>query len=268
MGTGSILSSRPCRLRQTTPPRPMRVLRPALLLVALALAGCVEIVSTITVRADGSAVLRDRVTITMTDGPFGDGLSDSASGDPLPDKDALRQRAEALGPGVTLVGVVPAADGYTAVYAAPDVRALRYSLRRLGKEDGDADGALDVSFAFEPGDPATLRIVVPEDEPDEPPTEAEVLAATEGLGFLREVLGDARVEVHVEVEGRVVESDAAFQDGSRVTLAAFAFDDLFDALLGTEGLIESTPSGAIRTALAGREGVRIQEPGTVTVRFE
>ena len=254
-------------------PAPLRrALRPALLVAAVALAGCFDIVSTVVVRPDGSALVRDSVAFSGMGDLFGDAA--------VPDKEALRVRAASLGEGVTLVGMADHDGGYTAIYAAPDVGALRYSLPDLALgDDPDAEttfgDAFDLAFAFERGDPATLRIVVPEgrgadSEPAAQPTAEEVAGAERGVRVARALLGDARVEVHVEVEGRVVESDAAFRDGSAVTLAAFDVGEVFDALGGTPWMASLTPPSPrqLRALLAGRDDVRLQGSGVVTVRFE
>lgn len=243
----------------------LRRLRPALLLAAVALAGCFDMVSTVTVRPDGSALVRDSVTFSGMDGLLDDAMR--------PDKAALRLRAEALGEGVTLAGVATHDDGYTAVYSVRDVGALRYTLPDLDLSDDPdaetvADGPLNLSFAFEPGRPATLRVVVPDEAAgagDAPVTDEEAAEMRQAFGLMRAMLGEAHVAVRVEVEGRVVESDAAFRDGSVVTLADFAFEDLVDALEATGG---AGPEGGLAAFLAGHGDARVQEAGTVTVRFE
>ena len=258
---------------QRLPDAPMlRRSHPALLVVALALAGCFDVVSTVTVRPDGTALVRDSVAFT---GAMGALLDESMQ----PDKGALWRRAAALGEGVAPVGVVETDAGYVALYAVPDVGALRYSAPDfdLSEDAGDATvagEAFDFTFAFEPGDPATLRIVVPDDEggaEDEvirQPSAQDLAEAEQAIGFLRASLGDARVALRVEVEGSVVESDAAFRDGSVVTLAEFAFGDLLDALAASpEALTADGPPDNVRALLSAEAGVRIQDPGTVTVRF-
>ena len=259
----------------------MRPLRPVLVALALALplAGCFQIASVLTVRPDGSALLRDRVTLS---GMAALALLEGEKGGGGVDKARLQARAAALGPGVTLVALDEREDGFTAVYSVPDVGRLRYTVPDLpvGEDDGDetiADEGLDLTFAFDAGAPSALRIVVPEDEgtadSDEgagPMSAAARAEAAQGLRIARALLGDARVTVEVAVEGRVVETDAAFVDGSTVTVYDLGFDALFDALEENPELIgEGTPPvGRLRALLTGREGARLQEPGTVTVQFE
>jgi hypothetical protein len=266
----------------------MRPLRSAAALLALALplAGCFQIASTLTVRPDGSAVLRDRVDLS---GMAVLALMDEEEGKSGVDKARLRARAAALGPGVTLMALEEREAGFTAVYAVPDVGQLQYTVPDLplGEDDGDetvADESLDLSFAFDAGSPSVLQIIVPEDGAsdeaapdgapadggDEPMTAAERAEAAQGIRLARALLGDARITVEVAVEGDVVESDAAYRDGSTVTVYDLEFDALFDVAEENPELMEGgepTPD-RLRALLTGREGVQLEEAGTVTVRFE
>ena len=246
----------------------LRRLRPALLLAAVALVGCFDIVSTVTVRPDGSAVVRDSVAFSL-----GDLLDESMQ----PDKEALRARAAALGEGVTLVGVATWEGGYTALYSVADVGALTYSLPDLdlGEDASDetvADGPLDLTFAFERGEPSTLSIVVPDDDGGigrfgaGPPSADEAREMRQAFGFMRAMLGEAHVAVRVKVEGDVVESDAAYREASTVTLAEFAFADLIDGLEASPEVL-SGEDGGFRALLAESDAARVQQAGTVTVRF-
>lgn len=256
----------------------MRWLPALFLALALPLAGCFQMASTITVRPDGSAVVRDSVSLSGMAALAlreGDGKGEGGI-----DKAQLRARAEALGPGVTLVALDEREDGFTAVYAVPDVAELRYTLPDLplGEDSQDetiADEGLNLRFAFDPGRPAGLRITVPEDEPappsdDAPLTAAEQAEAEQGLRIARALLGDVRVRVVVDVAGDIVETDAAYVDGSTVTLFDLTFDALFDVVQENPALMTEAepPFDRLRPLLAGREGVRLQGPGTVTVRFD
>ena len=74
----------------------------------------------------------------------------------------------------------------------------------------------------------------------------------------------------VVVEGDVVGSDAAYVDGSTVTVCDVRFDAMFDVIEENPELMgRSEPPTAEILALVGdREGFRMQPPGSVEVRFE
>ena len=257
-------------------PRPAaRVLAVALLSVVLS--GCFQIRSVLTVRADGSAQLRDEVTLSgMALMALMDEDTEDDAG-PL-DRSAFEDRALALGEGVTLSSFEPREDGFTAVYEVPDVEALRYSAPELPSGDATASGdeLLDVSFLFEAGDPATLRIVVPKPEPEKPserdelddePTDPE--EQTRMIRMMRALMDEARMTIAVEVDGEVVETNAAYADGPRVTVLDLDMGTLLDAAESDPSLMENGPatSDAFYELAERTEGLTMVRPGTIRVRF-
>ena len=248
-------------------------MRAVLLALLPALAGCFTIASTVTVRPDGSGLVRDSIELQ---GFAALALAEAEGG--IADKDRLRARALTLGEDVRLVGVEELPTGYVAVYAFPNVRDLAYHVPDvpLGDDDDEtvADDALDLAFEFEPGAPATLRIAVPDEAaaPDSvltEPTAEELAEAAQAARLLQAMLGDARLTVRVVVDGAVTETDAAFADGSSLTMLDLPLKALVGILEERPGLLESDgPPGGLAELLAGSEGVSIQPPGVVTVRFE
>lgn len=253
------------------------------LLLLPALTGCFTIASTITVQPDGSGTLRDEVEVQ---GPFALAALAAAEDEDeggFVDKAQLQARAAALGDGVTLMEIEEHEAGYTALYTFSDIGDLRYSTPDLPiGEDGDdetiSDDAFDLLFSFSEGSPSTLRITVPEsdDAEDGDASETEEVTAEDrenaarGLGMMRALLGDARLAVEVVVEGEIAETDAAFVDGSTVTLIDLSFNDVFDVLEEHPELMtdDAPPTDDLPALLIGREGVAFQPPGEVTVRFE
>ena len=256
----------------------MRCLRLLFALVlAPTLAGCFTIASTLTVHTDGSATLRDAIDLNG----IGALAFAEEDGPGLVDKARLQARAEALGEGVTLIGVEEREGGFTAIYAVPDVRTLRYTMPSppLGEDEGAetiADDSFDFTFGFEDGALAQLAILVPEqtvtsDTVDDAPelTDEAQIQARRGLEMARALLGDARVTVEVVLDGDVVETDAQFAEGDTVTLVDLSFDAVFDVMDEHPELMgrQSPPIREVQALLDDREGIEIQQPGTVTVQF-
>jgi len=261
----------------------------ALAALAVLLSGCFHITSLLTVRPDGSATLRDEVVLS---GFALMALQDAAEegGEEAKEmfaREDVETRAAALGEGVRLVSLEPADDGYVAVYAVDDVRQLRYSTPDLPSNDAEADDnspigdGVDLSFAFEDGDPSTLRIVVPKPErakPDAPePDENGMVEAEEDVDpaqqaqmmtMLRSFFGDARMTVQVAVDGDVVETNAAHVDGSTVTVFDLPFSAVFDVMDEDPELMKDADPEVVIARLQEVEGVRLQGPGTVRVRFQ
>lgn len=247
----------------------MRPVWSALLVaLAVALAGCFTLRSTIAVRPDGSGTLTEALALS---GPalamMGDGEA------PLSTPAALRSRAARLGEGVTVVRSDTAGGVRTTVYAFPSVAGLRYTLPDNASESADvaqvAGAPPLVTFAFEPaaapGDAATLRIVVPEPPAEDLPVpdSAAVAGAVQRLPLVRVLLGGARATVEVVAEGEAVEGARA------TTLLDLSFDALLDLVarnpeLGTRA---APPLDEIRRLADGRAGLTVRSPGTTTVRF-
>ena len=251
-----------------------------LVALAVALSGCFQMSSVLTVRPDGSATLRDEVTLSgfallaLEEAASEEG---KASGEMF-DRTMFEDRAAGLGADVEVASVEAGADGYVVTYAVPDVRGLRYSPPSIpddGEDDGPVADNLDLSFLFEPGDPAVLRVMVPKPRPDEGKPDADAAddagdpdEAARMIGMLRSFFGDARMTVAVAVEGTIVETNAAFADGSTVTLFDLPFAAVFDVMAEDPTLASTSPDdAAMMERLAEVEGVSLETPGTVRVAF-
>lgn len=251
----------------------MRALHFALVaLLAAALAGCFTFRSTITVRPDGSGTIVERTTLS---GPALAALADDPEA--LYSEAALSARATALGPGVAFVGASEDSAGavQTATYTFADVSALAYRLpsNASSPETLAAEAATPplATFGFERGpDASTLRVVVVPEPPDglSAPTETTDDAHTR-LDFLRVLFGGATLAVEVVAGSEMVETDATYTDGQTTTLMDIAFGDLFDVVEAHPELMTRAipPLGEIGRLADGRAGLRVQPPGTVTVRF-
>ena len=240
----------------------------AALLLVVVLGGCFQVASVLTVRPDGSAVLRDEVTLS---GMALLALEEAREDEGPFSRAEMVARADALGEGVRLLSVEARDDGYTALYTVDDVRQIRYATP-APDAGSDAAGGIALSFGFDEGDPSVLRVFVPKPpaaKPTEPAAEIDSVAQARALGMVRGVLSDARVTVTIEVEGDVVDTNATTVDGPRITVYDVPFDVLLDAMekdpaLGAGG---SPDPAAVLSTLRAVEGLTIPAPGTIRVRF-
>ena len=245
------------------------------LVLAVVLSGCFHVDSLLTVRPDGSASLRDEVTLS---GMALMALMDTDEGEDSPfDEEAMEDRAAALGEGVRVASFEPREDGYTVVFDVDDVRGLHYATpEALGEGEGEAPDGVDLAFDFEAGAPSTLRVLIPKPEPsagkaedagDAP--EADPQEQARMLAMMRSFFTDARVTVAVEVEGEIAETNARYVDGSRVTVFDLPFAAVFDVMEANPEMMGSEPPepAAMLDELRAIDGVRMEAPGTVRVRF-
>ena len=245
------------------------------LVLAVALSGCFYVDSVLTVRPDGSATLRDEVTFS--------GMAlmalaeDEETGEAPFGEDDLAERAATLGEGVRLASFERREDGFVAIYDVDDVRRLRYATPEVMGDEGGETGpdGIDLSFAFDDGDPATLRVVVPKPEPEKPTEPADTLGVDPAeqvrmLTMMRSFFADARVTVAVEVEGEIVETNASYVDGPSVTVFDIPFAAVFDVMEANPEMMDGTAPpdpAALLDQMREIEGVRLERPGTVRVRF-
>lgn len=248
-----------------------------LLALAVALSSCFQITSVLSVRPDGTATLRDELTLS---GMGLMALAEEAGGDPWADLD-LEARAEALGEGVRLASFEPREDGFTATYEVDDVRQLEYTPPEGMGETAEI-GEVAFRFRFEEpaaGAPATLYVLVPKPDPGKPTPPADTAEAeaetspaeqAQGLAMMRGIVGDARITVAVDVEGEVVDTTADYADGNRVTLFDLPFGPFIDFLADNPELLEGQQNAspaAFYELMNEAEGIQIEEPGTIRVRF-
>ena len=239
------------------------VLAACLLLV---LSGCFQSSSVLTVRPDGTATLRDEVTLS--------GMALMAIGqsdEPAFNASESEARAAVMGGGARLRSFEAREDGYTAIYDIDDVGGLT-----LGPPAGSPGEAKDlsVSFDFDASDPSVLRILVPKPTPSKSTPSAgaeeddEDEMGAQMLGMMRSMMGDARLTMAVEVEGEVIDSNAVTRDGARITILNLPFMAILDAMDENPALAESASDPSSRLAeMNAIEGVVVPMPGTTRIRF-
>lgn len=242
----------------------------------LAAAGCVDGTATLRVARDGSGTIDLRAvapadaaariqgaSLLMT--AMGAGGTDllklftPTDASTLVDRKSLEQFARELGPQVRLVSVeriaARGASGFTARYAFPDIRGVRWTIPPAGGGKGNGGG---LTFDFVKGQSPLLKVMpsgagraAPAVAPAKPSMLLDSAMATLFEGF--------RMSAVLRVEGEVLRSNAAVRDRAAVTLlslnaAAMQGRDLW-ALLGLRTM--SDAAALYRRAPAG---VKMQDP--------
>ncbi len=258
------------------------------LLLLLPFTGCFETDTLIRLRADGSGTIEQTIRMSKQTLAQMRALA-SEMGDEdgfdLMDVEKLETLAAEFGEGVRFVTAEPLpaehGEGYRAVYAFSDVTALRITSGSPDVDDDAASAEEPITFAFEPGHPATLTIRQPDVPlPDSAEAAAQdtaiaaVTADPAAMAALTEqaaaIFEGMRMRVTVEPQGAIQETAATFRDGNRVVL----FDVDMGALLQhPEKLAALQVTGArtpaeMQALLADVPGLRIEPQRTVTVVFE
>ena len=266
--------------------RPLRWALPALAM--LFFTGCFQTVTLIRLNRDGSGTLEERFLLGNR---FADMLrsmspsdetepAQAANPDPqMVDLEKLKARAAAMGSGVELETAEPLASGtgagYRAVFRFPDINLLELRFdpgESLAEASGEENTAPEpIRFRFTRGPTPGLEILLPEtgQEPQPPET-----AATDGpedgtLHMLRQVYGDMKIRLALEVGGQITESNAAYQDGSTVTLLDLDFGLLMQDDQAFRRIAAAQPSGleGLKLLAADLPALKIENRQSVQVRF-
>lgn len=262
------------------------------LLAVFALSGCFQSLVLLRVNKDGSGTLEE--TMLLTEG-FSQLLA-SLSGQPAPDDQAddevdeaqLQEKARAMGEGVRLVSAEAVKNeqgsGYRAVFSFPDINKVRVNQNPGagiaagpgGQQEGQEPSVEEwLQFRFRRGATSTLEVLYPapateqaqEAAEDEP--EPDMTANPEMMQMMRQLYSDMRIRVAVEVGGRIVDTNARYVEGSRVTL----MDVDFGRLLEDEGrfrqLLNANPKSVeeMERLIGNNPALRVETQEKVSIRF-
>jgi hypothetical protein len=259
------------------------------LMSALVLGGCLQVHTVVTVNQDGSGTVKETLIfgrqLALMMRAF-ERMGDDEKKTEVFDEEKLRKEAVLKGEGVTYVSgkAITSRDGegYEAVYAFKDISKLQLNQNPGGKFSGmgmmgttsdSGDKKEILTFAFTRGTPATLVINMPERTLKEPdakqdpePTDDEEDTDTE---MARMMLGDLRISTVVEVVGSIVETNASFRTGSRVTLVEIDFDKLLDdkEFLREARRLENVSKEEARRLMEKHSGLKFELNDRVRVRF-
>ena len=282
--------------------RLLRVVRwvlPAAL--ALVLAGCFDSAILIKVNKDGSGTVEETVILstafTELVASFGAGMSGEGDGQPedpeqdLVDEEKLRAKAQAMGPGVELVSAEPvvtdSGSGFKALYRFEDINTLRVNQNPSdnvpappsGGEEAESTEEL-LQFRLARGGTATLEILYPQElseeqaeedtgDPQGADEQPDMSADPEMMAMMKELYRGMRMRLAVEVNGSIVETNASYRDGSRVTLMDVDFGRLMDEGDKFDELMRAKPETVeeMKEVLQGVESIKVETAENIRIRF-
>jgi len=262
------------------------------------LAGCIDVETVVRVRPDGSGAVEERMlmseelaNLTAQMQSMG---GDKAEGAPqLFKREQLEARTAGMGPGVSLLSVEPLTvgkrQGYKAVFAFQDVNTLRLNQNPSDKApsgpgmggQGSEQKEEPLTFAFKPGPTPELVIRSAAKQPDEAgqetaPAEAprsggpqDEAGAEMAMAMMKEMFKDLRIMVAVEVEGQIVETNASFQEGSRVTMMELDFGKLLENADKFKEFAERNPQSLAdaKALMKDLPGIKAELSPEVRIRF-
>jgi len=271
---------------------------------ALTVAGCVDVETVVHVKPDGSGVVEERVLIkkelaSMLEGMGKSMGGQSGGGSPsaLIDNKKLAKQAADMGPGVTLLGAQPLqtdkATGYVARFAFTDIRKISINSNpgdRAPSQDG-AQGGTDsgppegeknepIRFSFTPGNEPVLVIRSPaqdnpeasgkgkgEDTPaktDENPADSQM-----AMAMMSQMFDGLRIAIAVQPETEILETNATYRDGSRVTVMEIDFGKLLADPARFKSFAASAPKGVAeaKELLKDMPGIKVDLNPEISIRM-
>jgi hypothetical protein len=263
-------------------------------LLALPTAGCIQFETLVKVKGDGTGTIVQTMTMSaetmdMMKSMKGDGAKAEA-GKPLAleAKDLEQAKAEAakMGEGVTFVKAEPIdtkeAKGMRATYAFKDVTKLKISQKPSSPGGAPAPGGNDVDdsmkfgFAKAPNGNSVLTVSMPDlkavaDKKAASKTPAKAPEAPpEAMAMMKQMFKGLRIAIAVEPEGKVVQTNSPFVEGSRVTLMEMNFDALLTDEAKLKQFSAAMDGGSIADAkrlMKGLSGVKINLDPEVKIEF-
>jgi hypothetical protein len=269
-----------------------------LLAVALAatcaalLVGCLQVQTVVKVRPDGSGTIEERMVMkgqmammmmAMAQMGHEQGDTTTKKGGVFSEEE-MKKRAAQLGEGVTFVSgkelTIDDGQGYEAVFAFTDISKVKLSESPDVNAMGTGTGAEEtkreekkyVTFGFTRGNPATLTVFMPPRAKKEKTKQAERQDDREmkaGMAMARAMFKDLKFSSVLEVQGSIVETDATFRNGSRVTL----FEVDFDKLMSDETLMnkaienEDISDEEAKELMRKYPGIKIELNKATKIRF-
>jgi hypothetical protein len=267
----------------------MRVIRLlAVLVVSFCVTGCINSGTLIKVKPDGSGTIEQSILMNLAS------LKGLMAGlDPqgqmkenTPFSEAqLKQTADRLGKGVRFVSSTPVKEGgfegVKAIYAFDDINQIRVdqdpnisgaSDNRMSSAENSnpvtftfarqgANSVLTVSF----NEKATAGTASPDDTPIAPEAVDPAM-----MQMMKAMFQGFKVAIDLEVEGKIVKTNADYVNGSRITLLEIDMAGLLEDEAKLRALQSKVKPGAsiaeVKPYLKDVKGVKINNP-VVTVEY-
>ena len=241
----------------------------------LCLSGCLQFEKVVKLKPDGSGTIEETLMIPNAAVASLQRMASAGGELEIFDEAKLQRAASRMGEGVTYVsGKKLSSDlgkGFTATYAFSDVDQLKLDENPIDTMPDTAGRARKdpIAFHFTKGNPAELLVSLSaaESKPKSPPPEAKDDAATQ---IMQQMLKDLKLTFAVEVDGAISETNAAYREGSRVTLLDMDMNKILADPEKFKAIIKANPQSMAqaRTLLKGMDGIKIEASPEVIIKFQ
>jgi hypothetical protein len=264
----------------------MRITRTACLPLFLLTTGCLQGQRVIKVNANGSGTIVDTVTLGEQARGMLEGMAAMDTGTPAEKKAKaeakLKERAAAMGPGVSLASFEPSAKAGAEkiTYAFTDVSKIRIdSSPDPSENDSKSEPKQPLTFRLEKkGGTSVLTVIGAGPKPgakkdaasadSKEAAEAAAKMQAGAMAMMKTMLKGLRMTTLVEVGGKLVKTSSPWAQGSSVTLMDVDFDQLVADEASFKKLNElGDPQSLDPAALKGLKGIKMQTTPETTIEF-
>ena len=253
----------------------------SLLVLASVLSGCINASTLIKVKRDGAGTIEQTVlmnTAALKGLMAGlDAQGQVKTTNPFTDAE-FQKVAASLGKGVRFVSSSPLSqggfEGAKALFEFDDVSAIRIQQAPTAGGQMAMSSTTPVTFGFSRQDGSSvLTVTFDEKSLSKPPSAAEPKPAAPNidpmmLGMMKQMFQGFKVAIDLEVDGKIVKTNADYVTGSRITLLELELAGLLEdeaKLRELQGKIGASLA-EIRPFLKDVKGVKINVP-TMTVEY-
>lgn len=254
-----------------------------LIVLASILSGCINSSTLIKVKADGAGTIEQRIlmnTAALKGLMAGlDAQGQVKTSNPFTDAE-FQKIAESLGKGVRFVSSTPLSEGgfegARALFEFDDVTAIR--IQQTPNAGGPMAGKLmtsnaPVTFGFARRDGNSVLTITFDEKSvaNLSPTETKPAAPNIDpmmLGMLKQMFQGFKLAIDLEVDGKIVKTNADYVTGSRITLLELELAGLLEdeaKLRELQGKIGASLA-EIRSFLKDVKGVKVNVP-VITVEY-
>ena len=268
----------------------LKVLLTFLFLISL-LTGCLQVETNVTVEKDGSGIISERVLFSKTFiamvKDFIEAFQDSASTEEFSmfDESKIKTDALSFGEGVEYVSHEIIKDdgweGYQATYEFKDITKVKLTPDPESKVDLDNSETPAAPedyyfFSFVKGEVAELIIDRPELEFEggtaDEDTDSTQIAENddEGAEEFIKLMEGMKIEVSVEVEGEIVNTNASYVQGSKVMLFQMDLSEMMKNKEAFKDFKKNEPQNIdeLKLYIEKLQGLKIQVEKPVIIKFE
>jgi hypothetical protein len=196
----------------------------------------------------------------------------------------LKDEAARMGSGVAFVSAQKTStekgNGYKVLYSFKDIGKVKLSqnpasgltMPSSGGSTASTAATETITFTFTPGSPATLMIIEPKPaQAAKPATPAASGAdADKMMAQVKPLYADMHIVLTIEVQGTITSTNAAYANGSTVTLVDMDFAKILadEATFKKLSASQNQPMSEVQKMVKAVPGVKIDSQDSVKISFK